>query len=106
MAGQAEMVLQPQASRGLKLGPPVRTEDFIVKVFRIVRGIVPFLYLLLSLEVEMHPESQLIFICPTFSWAGAWYGQSCLRHRVALENGVGSSCTIWGLENLSVKPGL
>lgn len=60
------MVLQPQASRGLKLGPAVRTEDFIVKVFRTVRGIVPFLYLLLSLEVEMHPESQLILSAPRF----------------------------------------
>lgn len=106
MAGEAEIVLQPQASRGLKVGSAVRTEDFIVKVFPTVRGSVPFLYLLLSLEVEMHPESQLIFICPTFSWAGACYGRSCLRHRVTLENGVGSPCTIWGLENLLVKPGL
>ena len=56
-----------------------------MKVFLTVHGIVLFLYLLLYLEVEMHPESQLIFICPTFSWAGAWYGWSCLRHRVALE---------------------
>lgn len=54
----------------------------------------------------MHPESQLIFICPTrFHGPVPVMDGLVSGLRVTLENGVGSPCTIWGLENLLVKPG-
>lgn len=67
------------------VGSAVRAEFHSEGISHCSCGSVPFLYLLLSLEVKLSSESQLIAYHPPFSWSGACYGRSCLRHRVTLE---------------------